>query len=204
VLAVACHHRVPAGAGRTLRADELAARLPRRAWQRLPAGAGAKGQRWYDWAWITVDDDAPGHRHLLIRRNRVGTQPGRSGDAPGPQRPPRIGQDLQQVPVGGRQHRQGKARPPRRHRHHPDRRAGRRVCFPSRRLVRPRPAEDLRDRFPGDLQPGQPLLSPRKPIVQPRDLTAQLIRLLAGRRLTPPQFLDQRSHRTSPRSYPEQ
>jgi SRSO17 transposase len=70
VLAVACHHRVPAGAGRALRADELAARLPRRAWQRLPAGAGAKGQRWYDWAWITINDDAPGYRHLLIRRNR--------------------------------------------------------------------------------------------------------------------------------------
>ena len=31
VLAVARDHRVPAGAGRTVRADELAARLPRRA-----------------------------------------------------------------------------------------------------------------------------------------------------------------------------
>ena len=31
VLAVACHHRVPAGAGRALRADELASRLPKRA-----------------------------------------------------------------------------------------------------------------------------------------------------------------------------
>jgi SRSO17 transposase len=30
VLAVACHHRDPAGAGRALRADELAARLPKR------------------------------------------------------------------------------------------------------------------------------------------------------------------------------
>ena len=70
VLAVARHHRVPAGAGRTLRADELAARLPKRAWQRLPAGQGAKGQRWYDWAWIAVAGDGPGCRHLLIRRNR--------------------------------------------------------------------------------------------------------------------------------------
>ena len=51
VLAVARDHRVPAGAGRTVRADELAARLPRRAWQRLSAGDGAKGHRWYDWAW---------------------------------------------------------------------------------------------------------------------------------------------------------
>jgi SRSO17 transposase len=70
VLAVARHHRVPAGAGRTLRADELAARLPKRAWQRLPAGHGAKGERGYDWAWIAVADDGPGSRHLLIRRNR--------------------------------------------------------------------------------------------------------------------------------------
>ena len=31
---------------------------------------------------------------------------------------------------------------------------------PRRRFVRARPAEDLRDRFPGDLQPGQPLLGP--------------------------------------------
>jgi hypothetical protein len=35
----------------------------------------------------------------------VRTQPGRGGNAPGPQRPRRIGQHLQQVPVGGRQHR---------------------------------------------------------------------------------------------------
>jgi hypothetical protein len=69
VLAVACHHRVPAGAGRTLRADELAARLPRRAWQRLAVGDGAKGHRYYDWAWVAVP--GPGHRHLLIRRNRA-------------------------------------------------------------------------------------------------------------------------------------
>jgi SRSO17 transposase len=44
-------------------------RCPRRAWQRLSAG-NAKGHRWYDWAWITISDSGPGHRHLLIRRNR--------------------------------------------------------------------------------------------------------------------------------------
>ena len=70
VLAVACDHRVPAGAGRTLRAGQLAARLPRRAWQRLSAGTGAKGHRWYDWAWVTISDPQPGCRYLLIRRNR--------------------------------------------------------------------------------------------------------------------------------------
>ncbi len=70
VLAVARDHRVPAGVGRTVRADELAARLPRRAWQRLSAGDGAKGHRWYDWAWVTISNPGLGHRCLLIRRNR--------------------------------------------------------------------------------------------------------------------------------------
>ena len=70
VLAVACDHRVPAGAGRTIRADQLAARLPRRAWQRLSARAGAKGHRWYYWAWITVTNPGPGCHYLLIRQNR--------------------------------------------------------------------------------------------------------------------------------------
>jgi SRSO17 transposase len=80
VLAVACDHRVPAGAGRTLRADQLAARLPGKAWQRLSAGAGAKGHRWYDWAWVTINDPGPGHRCLLIRRNRsTGELPGSPG-----------------------------------------------------------------------------------------------------------------------------
>ena len=33
----------------------LARKLPLRAWQRLSAGPGAKGHRWYDWAWVSVD-----------------------------------------------------------------------------------------------------------------------------------------------------
>jgi SRSO17 transposase len=70
VLAAACRHRVAAGAGPALRAGELGARLPKRAWQQLPAGEGAKGKRYYDWAWIMIVDSRPGHRHLLIRRNR--------------------------------------------------------------------------------------------------------------------------------------
>jgi SRSO17 transposase len=70
VLAVACDHRVPTSAG-DVRADVLAARLPKHAWRRLSAGAGAKGQRWYDWARIDLPDrDEPGQRCLLIRRNR--------------------------------------------------------------------------------------------------------------------------------------
>jgi SRSO17 transposase len=54
VLAIGCDRRVPTAAG-PIRADQLTARLPRRAWQRLSAGAGAKGQRFYDWALITLD-----------------------------------------------------------------------------------------------------------------------------------------------------
>lgn len=34
-----------------LEAREIAADLPATAWQRLSAGAGAKGLRWYEWAW---------------------------------------------------------------------------------------------------------------------------------------------------------
>jgi SRSO17 transposase len=69
VLAIASSHRV--GFGPTsCRADQLAAQLPESAWQRLSAGAGAKGKRWYDWAFAQIDARQPGHRVLLIRRNR--------------------------------------------------------------------------------------------------------------------------------------
>jgi SRSO17 transposase len=50
VVAVACDHRVPAGAGRLIRADALAAKVPARGWQRLSCGPGSKGERLYDWA----------------------------------------------------------------------------------------------------------------------------------------------------------
>lgn len=72
VLAVACDHRVTTAAG-PYRVDAVVARLPKRAWQRLSAGAGAKGHRFYDWAWITVTaaGDAPdGCWWLLVRRHR--------------------------------------------------------------------------------------------------------------------------------------
>src|SRR5215218_11434595 len=57
-----------------IRADELAASLPRKAWQRLSAGNGSKGPRIYDWAWISIEPehaDAQGQRWLLIRRNNA-------------------------------------------------------------------------------------------------------------------------------------
>jgi SRSO17 transposase len=69
VLAVAKSHPVTTAAG-AWRADALARKLPPRAWQRLSAGPGAKGHRWYDWAWAVIDPGLRGHRHLLIRRHR--------------------------------------------------------------------------------------------------------------------------------------
>jgi SRSO17 transposase len=68
VLAVAASHRAATAAG-TCPAGQLAARLPRRAWQRYSAGQGAKGHRYYDWAWLAIDPARAGQRHLLIRRN---------------------------------------------------------------------------------------------------------------------------------------
>ncbi|WP_458794031.1 IS701 family transposase, partial [Nocardia cyriacigeorgica] len=51
VLAIGCNRKVDTVSGRC-RVDELVAALPRRAWRRLSAGDGAKGPRWYSWAWI--------------------------------------------------------------------------------------------------------------------------------------------------------
>jgi len=54
-----------------VRVAELAASLPETAWQRLSAGKGAKGPRWYDWA----RRELPRHPHpgwscwLLLRRS---------------------------------------------------------------------------------------------------------------------------------------
>jgi SRSO17 transposase len=71
VLAIAANRRVPTHAGPT-RADRLGAQLPKHAWQKHCAGAGAHGPRIYSWAWIALlpeDDTGTGQHHLLIRRN---------------------------------------------------------------------------------------------------------------------------------------
>ena len=71
VLAIARHHLAVTGIGGRPVA-ELTKRLPARAWQRVSAGPGAKGPRWYDWALIEVADpvaaDGEGPHWLLIRR----------------------------------------------------------------------------------------------------------------------------------------
>lgn len=50
--------------------------MPERAWQKLSAGTGAKGHRFYDWAVIDLANPDPGSRQLLILRNRSTGEPG--------------------------------------------------------------------------------------------------------------------------------
>src|SRR4051794_26256940 len=77
VLAIAGNRRLPTAAG-PLRADALAAALPRRAWQRLSARPGAKGPRDYDWGCLDLPRPPPPAR---TRR--------RGGPVPPPPRPRR-------------------------------------------------------------------------------------------------------------------
>jgi SRSO17 transposase len=65
VLAVSRDHVIATGAGRR-RADDLAGKLPRGAWQRLSCGGGAKGDRRYDWAIVATSRPEVS---LLIRRS---------------------------------------------------------------------------------------------------------------------------------------
>ena len=55
-----------------IRVDALAQALPEHCWQTRPAGASAKGPRWYQWAYLHLDDPEPpaiGQRYFLVRRN---------------------------------------------------------------------------------------------------------------------------------------
>jgi SRSO17 transposase len=71
VLAVSRKRPIPTRAG-VFTAGMLAHCLPKEAWQRLSAGDGAKGHRFYDWAQVEIDSrpDATGHRSPLVRCNR--------------------------------------------------------------------------------------------------------------------------------------
>lgn len=53
-------------------ASRLTARLPARAWRRLSAGAGSKGERIYDWARVRLTrlQQPPWDHWLLVRRSR--------------------------------------------------------------------------------------------------------------------------------------
>ena len=70
VVAVACSQRLFLGAHYG-RADAFAERLPNDAWKQLSCGAGSKGQRIYDWAFIDFPFQATdeARKGLLIRRS---------------------------------------------------------------------------------------------------------------------------------------
>lgn len=75
VLAVACNEPLWWQGPEHVKAQAIAQALPERAWKRLSAGAGAKGQRLYDWActplWrlqLTPQERRWGH-YLLVRRS---------------------------------------------------------------------------------------------------------------------------------------
>ncbi len=77
VLAVSRDHLLPLNGGKTRRrADLVTADLPATAWTRRSAGAGSKGPRYYDWAWLADvgadgDPDDGGRHSVLIRRNNT-------------------------------------------------------------------------------------------------------------------------------------
>lgn len=75
VLAVACNEPLWYGGLKTWRADQIVQEQPAQVWQRLSAGAGAKGERLYDWALIplwrlqlSAEEKRFGH-YLLARRS---------------------------------------------------------------------------------------------------------------------------------------
>jgi hypothetical protein len=92
VMAVSCRTEVHTPGGK-FRVDLLMRKVPRRGWQQLSAGAGAKGPRRYDWAAVDlIPTHSAGTCQLLIRRNRTTGllplfQPAASSAArPGPRR----------------------------------------------------------------------------------------------------------------------
>ena len=67
VLAVASTHRFDTVAG-PLSVSDLAARVPAGGWQKLSAGSGSKGPRFYSWALTPVPGE-PQVRWVMLRRN---------------------------------------------------------------------------------------------------------------------------------------
>jgi len=69
VLAVAADQRLWRQDLRQHRVDEIAGQLPKRAWKRLSAGHGAKGERLYDWALLPWAEHEGWQHALLVRRS---------------------------------------------------------------------------------------------------------------------------------------
>nr|WP_168801695.1 IS701 family transposase [Glycomyces buryatensis] len=70
VLAIARTTPVILGTGKAT-AETALGQVPGAAWQTRSAGAGAKGLRRYDWAWVDLDPEGGGQAGLLARRNRT-------------------------------------------------------------------------------------------------------------------------------------
>jgi SRSO17 transposase len=68
VLAVARNHYTQVTNCLKERVDVTESWLSAQAWQRYSCGKGSKGERFYDWAWVTIADNTPGRHSLLIRR----------------------------------------------------------------------------------------------------------------------------------------
>ena len=74
VLAVAADQRLWRPDMRQHRVDEIANKLPKRAWKRLSAGPGAKGDRLYDWA-LMPWAECEGWEHALLVRRSLEAEP---------------------------------------------------------------------------------------------------------------------------------
>ncbi|KAB2344137.1 hypothetical protein F8566_33040 [Actinomadura rudentiformis] len=64
-------HRPVPGAIAESQLDDLVTALGLRSWHRRSAGAGAHGQRLYDWARITLRPPAPGRGRWVLARRRI-------------------------------------------------------------------------------------------------------------------------------------
>ncbi len=75
VLAVSCRHtvrRAGEGAGAAQRVEALMAALAEGSWQRLAAGDGSQGPRWYDWACLPLPyASGAGMAQWVLARRRV-------------------------------------------------------------------------------------------------------------------------------------
>jgi len=69
VLAVAADQRLWRQDMRQHRVDEIARQLPKRAWKRLSAGQGVKGERLYNWALMPWAEGEGWEHALLVRRS---------------------------------------------------------------------------------------------------------------------------------------
>jgi SRSO17 transposase len=69
VLAIPLNQRI----GLTHRADSVVASWPAQKWQRLSAGEGSQGPRYYDWAWQSLDFrwTEPGWKQWLLARRSL-------------------------------------------------------------------------------------------------------------------------------------